>query len=309
MPMNWRDEFGNRLWSVFFSDRSLGSSVIARRGRKGLLPALITGVFAFPLFSWAQISLVQATPCGPGTFPISCAIPSTGRGHLIVVGIELIRGVKAGTTISRIADNAGDTYFEAGSALATDASDGAITDIWYAKNTTAGATAVTIAPSTEVSSAGAVLWEFSGVDTNSPLDQTVALSSQPATSTPTGGPVKTLAASVAIVSIAEVQNCLTGIVSGNTFTNDSKLFCDGWAHLVTSAAGTYTAQWREIPSGIYAASTASFKVAGGDSSAFKVAGGGSNAYSPCDLNQDGVVNVVDLQIDINAVLNLGCSAR
>ena len=264
------------------------------RGSSGLHPALIAGVLAFPLFSWAQITLVQATSCGPGASPIICPIPATGSGHLVVVGLELVRGVTTGTTISSVTDNAGNIYSEAGSAWATDSNTGAITDIWYANNTTAGATSVTITPSAGVSSAGAVFWEFSGVSTTSPLDQTVALSSQSATSTPSGGSVTTSATSDAIVSIVDVQNCVTGVLAGNSFTSDSTLFCNGWAHLITSAAGTYSAQWSESPAGTYAASTASFKAASGNV---------SSTYSPCDLNQDGAINSADITIAVNLVLN------
>lgn len=271
----------------------LGSSAIIRRRGKGLLPALITAVFALPALSWGQISLVRATACGPGGFPITCAIPATGSGHLIVVGLQLTKGVGAGTTISSIGDNAGNAYFEAGSARASDNSSGYVSDIWYAKNSAAGATAVTITPSAGVSTAAAVFWEFSGVDTTSPLDQSVALSSQPATTTPTGGSVTTLAGSDAIVSIAVVQSCLTGIVAGNPFTSDSALLCNGWAHLVTSAAGTYAAQWNQSPTGTYIASTA----------AFKVASGVSGTFSPCDLNKDGTVNSADVTVAVNLVLS------
>ena len=37
---------------------------------------------------------------------------------------------------------------------------------------------------------------------------------------------------------------------------------NGWAHLITSAAGTYAAQWNQSPAGTYASSTAAFKAAG-----------------------------------------------
>jgi hypothetical protein len=95
---------------------------------------------------------------------------------------------------------------------------------------------------------------------------------------------------------------MTGIMSGNAFTNDSTFFGVGWAHLVTSAAGTYAAQWN-TGSGTFDSSTVSFK-------AESSGGGGGGPYSRCDLNQDGVVNVVDVQLATNMYLPGGpaCTA-
>jgi hypothetical protein len=88
---------------------------------------------------------------------------------------------------------------------------------------------------------------------------------------------------------------MTGIASGSPFTNDSTFFGVGWAHLVTSAAGTYAAQWN-TGSGTFDSSTVSFKASSG--------GGGGGPYSRCDLNQDGVVNVVDVQLATDMDLGL-----
>src|SRR5512142_2266564 len=87
-----------------------------------------------------------------------------------------------------------------------------------------------------------------------------------------------------------VQGIASGITSGNVFTNDSTATGDGWAHYVTSAAGTYSAQWNSSL-GTYGSSTVSFKAA--------APGGG-----PCDLNLDGVVNVLDVQLATNIDLGV-----
>jgi hypothetical protein len=92
---------------------------------------------------------------------------------------------------------------------------------------------------------------------------------------------------------------IIGLRAGNPFTNDSLLFGVGWAHFITSAPGTYKAQWDTL-SGTFASSTVSFRAASSS-------GGALNA---CDLNQDGTVNVVDVQLAINMDLGLtACTAN
>ena len=138
-----------------------------------------------------------------------------------------------------------------------------------------------------------MIWEFSGVDAVAPLDQTAVLNSQPATASPSGASVTTTSAAEVIVSIANLQGTLTGIPSGNPFTNDSTVIGNGWAHLITSSTGTYSAQWIQSPSGTYSASTASFKAAS--------SGGPLN---PCDLALPyGTIDQSDVTAAVNMVLN------
>jgi uncharacterized protein (TIGR03437 family) len=65
-----------------------------------------------------------------------------------------------------------------------------------------------------------------------------------------------------VISLAPVAADVIGISSGNAFVNDSALKGNGWAHLITSSAGTYAAQWNQSHAGTYSSSTAAFKVAG-----------------------------------------------
>jgi len=250
-----------------------------------------------PALAWSQITLIHATSCGAGSFPgTTCTIPSTGSGHLIVVGWQIGGGSNTSTLISSITDNAGNTYTEAGAARSIDTNTGTVVDIWYAKNSASGATSVTITPSLSVANAGAMIWEFSGVSSTAPLDQTAVLNSQAGTTTPTGAGVTTTSSTEVVVSLAEVAGSLTGIHAGNPFTNDSTLMSNGWAHLITSSTGTYAAQWNQSSAGAYASSTASFKAAS--------SGGG--ALNACDLNADGAVNVLDVQLSVN--MDLGTSS-
>jgi uncharacterized protein (TIGR03437 family) len=209
------------------------------------------------------ISLVHVTSCGPQTFPTTtCTIPPTGSGNLIVVGWQAGGGVATSITISSLTDNAGNTYAEAGAARSVDTVAGSVADIWYAMNSVAGATTLTITPSSTVTGGGAVIWEFAGADLSAPLDQTAILNSQSATATPSGAAVTTTAGADVVVSLAPVADTVTGISSGNSFVSDSAIKGSGWAHLITTSAGSYAAQWTQNPAGTYASSTVAFKAAG-----------------------------------------------
>lgn len=255
--------------------------------------------------AWAQITLVHATSCGPQTFPTStCTIPATGGGNLIVIGVQMDGGVSTSTVISSVTDNVGNSYVEAGAARAIDTAAGAVVDIWYAKNSISGTTIVTINPSTAVSSAGAVIWEFSGVDPATPLDQVSVLNSQPSSTTAAGATITTTAASEVVVALVDVSGNVSGITAGNPFLSDSGLKGNGWAHLVTTTSGPYSASWALNVAGTYASTTASFKAA--------TSGGGSPPTSggSCDLNRDGATTVVDVQLITNMYLGIAaCTAN
>src|SRR5580658_844466 len=78
---------------------------------------------------------------------------------------------------------------------------------------------------------------------------------------PSGAPVTTSAGADVVISLTTASN-VTGISSGDAFVSDSTVQGNGWAHLITSSAGTYAAQWNQNPAGTYASSTVAFKAAG-----------------------------------------------
>ncbi len=207
------------------------------------------------------ISLVHVTSCGPQTFRRStCIIPATGSGNLIVVGWQTEGGVDTSVTIGSITDNVGNTYAEAGAARSVDSAAGSVGDLWYAMNSVSGATTLTITPSSVVTDASAVIWEFSGADLAAPLDRTAILNSQLASVSPAGAAVTTTAGADVVISLTTADN-VPGL-SGSTFVSDSTVQGNGWAHLITSSPGTYAAQWSQSPAGTYASSTVAFKAAG-----------------------------------------------
>lgn len=269
-------------------------SGVRRQSFRGLFTILAALALTAP--ASAQISLVRVTSCGSGPYPATtCTIPATASGHLIVVAWSSVFGTTP--TISSVTDNAGNTYAEAGSARAVDSATVGMIDIWYARNSNAGATSITITPNPSGNQGAAVVWEFANADTVAPLDRTSVLNSQPAATTPSGAPVTTSAPGV-IISLLMPSSSLTGIHAGNAFTNDSTIYGVGWARLITSSAGTYAAQW-DTGSGTYASSTVAFRAAGSGSS-----------VSSCDINTDGSVNVSDVQLGVNMSLGLApCTAN
>lgn len=257
-----------------------------------------------PVLAWSQITLVNVTTCGQ-IFPSTCTIPATGKGNLIVVGFTT-NVSNTTTTINSITDNSGNSYAEAGAARAIDSSLLDVLDIWYAKNSASGATSVTVTPSASVD-ASVVIWEFSGVDQTAPLDQAAVLNSQPASTTVSGAAVTLSSAPEVVISIANVSNSVTGMASGNAFTNDSTAYASGWAHLITSTPGTYAPQWIQNSAGTYDSSTVAFKAASStvSSGGGSTGGGGSTTGNPagCDVNKDGNTNVVDVQVATNNYLS------
>lgn len=260
--------------------------------------ALAPALFLLSAISYGQVALVHVTSCGPAKFPgTNCTIPSTSAGNLIVMGWQA-RGVSPSTNIVRVTDNAGNNYSEAGAAKSIDTGTGSVVDIWYTSNSLAGATTLTVTPSAPVANGAVMIWEFSGlVSGTNPLEATATLSNQPPTFSPVGASVNTSRAGDLVISLAAVSGKATGIATGNSFSTDSPLDGNGWAHLIVESSGTYQAGWTKSSSGTYASSTVAFRAS--------VPGGG-----PCDINQDGEVNAVDVQLVADMSLNLmACTAN
>jgi len=288
--------------------------------------ALVGALFCLSSAAWAQIGLVHVTSCPAAAYPgTTCTFPASGTGNLLVVGWQIGGAANTATTISSMTDNVGNSYVEAGAAKSIDSSGGSVSDLWYAKNTVAGATTITLTPSASVTNAGVVVWEFSGVNQSAPLDGAAVLNSQAANATPTGATVTTTASADVVISLITVANNVTGIASGNAFTNDSLLKGNGWAHLISSSAGPYAAQWNQSPSGTFASSTVSFKAAAGvgtplnacdlaptfgtiDSSDVTAAVNMALGAQPCTANVEGAAKctVVTVQRVIDASLGQVC---
>jgi hypothetical protein len=177
---------------------------------------------------------------------------ATGAGHLIVVGVE-----NDGEPVTAVTDNAGNSYVLAPGSRSKHSVDMLGVEVWYAKNSKAGATRITVAPS----AASVVMWEVAGVNTTDPLTAATKLDDQPTSTTPLGASITTTSVGEFVVSIAIVEDEVSGIRPGNAFTNDQRVFGNGWAHLTdpASPAGSYQAQWNQPGSGTSCASSVAFR--------------------------------------------------
>lgn len=114
------------------------------------------------------IALVQAVYWN-ASFPLSIPIASTGAGNFIAC---LFSFESTGATITGVTDNVGNTYIQVpGAYLATTLGNG---DIWYSKNSIAGATTIGVTCPTGTNSFTTIA-EFSGVALTNPVDHVAQL--------------------------------------------------------------------------------------------------------------------------------------
>lgn len=183
------------------------------------------------------------------------AISSTGAGNLIVVGLMF----NGGTYATGISDDAGNTYVSANAK----SSDGLqSTEIWYAVNSKPGATTVNPTFADSPTQVEITVWEISGMPNATP--DVVGTANGSVTLANTTGPaVTTTKAGDLILSILFVLDTnVSGISSGNDFTNDFMTNGNGWAHITSNSSqvGTHQASWSTpSPQGAYCASTVAFR--------------------------------------------------
>ena len=181
-------------------------------------------------------------------------IPSTGKGNLLAVAL-MFNGT---ASVASISDNAGNTYVSAGARTALGSFS---VEIWYALNLNAGATLVTPTFTGAPTSVEISTWEVSGALALPPGATNTATGTVTLTNTP-GPAVTTVEGGDFIVSIMLVTSTsVTGISTGNEFTNDFKTNGNGWAHITSnsSSAGTHQASWSTpTPAGKYLSSTVAF---------------------------------------------------
>lgn len=204
--------------------------------------------------AWAVVNRASNS----GTPLSSLTIPATGSGNLIVVTL-IFNGT---TSVAGVSDNVGNTYFSGG-ARSTVANFA--TEIWYAVNSTSGATVITPAFVGSPTHLEISEWEVSGVSTATP-DAANAASGSIVSSNTAGPPVTTSQVGDFIVSVLYAGAVsFNGTSSGNEFTSDFTTNGRGWAHITstTAAAGTHQASWvtSNAPAGRYCSSTVAFLAA------------------------------------------------
>ena len=271
---------------------------IATMYRSRQILFLIAAVLLCSASVLGQIGLVRVTECGLRAFPGTCTFSSTVAGNLVVVAV----GVGSSATVNSMTDNAGNAYVRAGNSRSVYSSSSFLFEFWYAMNSRAGATSLTITASPSVSDGRGVIWEFSGVDRTSPLGQSAVLNSLVATTTPSGACVSTTTSGELIVGFL-ITSATSGIRSGNPFVSSSLLTGDGFAYFVAASPGTYAAQWDTISSS-YSSGAVSFRAASGGPPP------PGTPLNACDLISYGAVDSSDVQVAVNMTLGVApCTAN
>jgi hypothetical protein len=201
--------------------------------------------------------LVQTASVDSATATATVPVKALGAGHLVVVAVEIDeRGL-----VTSMADSSGcNSYVAIPTAFSTSMALDANLQLFYAKNSCPDASVISVAATAIV--CAVVVWEVAGIRTDEPLDAAATLNDQPANVLPVGPMITTSAAGEFMVSVAVVDNMITGIHAGNEFTNDRNNQGNGWGHLTDpqAGAGVHQAQWDESPGGAYCASAAAFRV-------------------------------------------------
>jgi hypothetical protein len=207
-----------------------------------------------PDASTASFALVQGTS-GSGTSMASMVtIPRTLSGNLLVVGVAQESGTTA--TVAMITDDVGNTYVSANQ-RSIDASCANTTEIWYATNVRADASAVNVSMSENVT---IQVWvaEFAGPSGAAPLDTGAIISTQP-DGPEIAAPVVTPSSPDALViSTAATCGAISAVKPGSPFTALAILDGENTAYYVAHALGSYGAVWN-YSGGSWDASTVAFR--------------------------------------------------
>lgn len=187
----------------------------------------------------------------------SLTIPATGSGNLIAVALMF----NGGTSVASISDDAGNSYVSAGARAVYGI---ASTEIWYAVNSNSGATLITPTFAGSPTHVDITVWEVSGISTAAPDAANTSSGNLTLDNTPGPAVTTTQAGDFVLSILFAIDTDLSGISSGNEFTNDFTTDGNGWAHITSNSAppGSHQASWyTSTPKGIYCASTAAFRPA------------------------------------------------
>ena len=227
------------LWMGVFTSYLCGPHAVRASG-----PALV------------QAKFNQTTSGSTDAVTMTSAISA---GNLIVVSV----GGSSSQTVSSITDNGStaNTYTQVPSCYGTDGG-GRWVDIWYAKNSLAGATTVTVTFS-GTSKQNVQVYEVSGIDTANPIDATCVHGGSTTGTVDTGPSITTTSANDFLAAAARTSG--NGVTSENdaTFTLDTGNGSGGESHAIVSSTGTYTPKWNDSAATTFVAAVASFKAPSG----------------------------------------------
>ena len=183
----------------------------------------------------AFVQVNSATPAGLSTsVPVTFGLPQTaGNLNIVVVGWNDIT-----STISSVTDSLGNTYAQAAGLVTGSAERQAI---YYAKNIAGGSNTVTVAFNQAARIVDVRILEYSGLDTNNPLD--VTSSAAGSSVTPNSGAAATTSANELIFGAGTTATSFYAAGAGFTariYTGDGDIAEDQ----VVSSTGSYSASGR-----------------------------------------------------------------
>ena len=207
------------------------------------------------------ISLVQsrANFNNGSVTSIAVAVTAIKIGNLIVVLPGSTSSAVA--TVTSITDNAiggSNTYVQVPNARASSGTIPYFTDIWYSANSRPGATSITVNYSASVS-VQVFMFEVSGADKLSPVQETGTIPNGANTSPVPGGSVTTKNPFDFIASIIDTAGGISGIAGGNEFTIGTISNGNASAYLISRVTGVHTPSYTQSPAGNYCSSTAAFR--------------------------------------------------
>ncbi len=207
---------------------------------------------AAPAGDWV-LQQVQGNSDDMGQSTFTVMVNATGGGDFMVVAVQ---GQAPGVA-TNVYDGAGSPYVRLDRAAGADTAAGNTVEIWYSPGLGGGANDVSVVFSTVAYAM--VVWEFA-TPYPAVVDTVAQLSNQAATTTPVAPTLTTRCPGEVVVAAVISQN-VSGIASGNEFTNDETSNSEGWAHLadVHAPAGMHTAEWTST-GGSYCSSAAAFIV-------------------------------------------------
>lgn len=217
-------------------------------------PTKLVGPSNLPISSsggGGTVTLINTTTCTNIASASPCSV-SAGAGHGLFVLIQI---PAAGATVTSVADSASDTGTAVtGAAFSCAGSIQTSGFVYYIPNTGGSISTVTATTSGNWS---AVVYEASGTNSSTPLDQSGAVGTDTVGVPVTPSLVISASASELIIGSAGVGTGAGTTMTPAGWTNDFTQFSDGWGHNVISSTGTYAGSW--TTSQHYCSGAASFK--------------------------------------------------
>lgn len=297
--------------SATFPAHAAGSANVGEQNSDGGVASGTTTYVA----GTGTVNFVQSASANPQsaqpTVTVAYANPQTaGNLNVVVIGWSDITH-----SVSAVTDSNGNKYVAALNATKAAAVSQVI---YYAANIKTGTNTVTVTFNGAASFADVRVMEYSGLDTSTPLDSVAAKagSGTPATS----GPITTHSPVDVVIGSGTVTSAMTGPganLDNFTLVHITKPNGDLDEQLITSSAGTYSAQADVTSGGNWVMEAVAFKAPAGTSApnftvtaspgSASVSPGSSATFTLSVSAQNGFSGPVSLSCSAPANTGIACS--